>query len=399
MTKEQALLLELLAHNITGADISGDTENIDWISLIKESVAQTVSVVAFDSVTPIKDKIPEDIYKKWFNHSCSAIAVNSFVEKSQKELIEHLSKDGYDYLILKGLSAASYYNKPELRLLGDVDFLINPKEKENIKALLENEGYTASHEDHICHIVFNKPKAHLEMHFEIAGMPKNEKAEVVRAFMNDALAATRTVNFGENCFNAPSNKHHAVILLLHMQHHLLGEGIGLRHLMDWACFVHKTAEEPFWKEELIPFLKKAGLWFFANSMTDLCVRYLKLTAPDWLVTAKDDIAESVIEDILSGGNFGKKEKLRDGLAMGMAKNKKGRLKSAFHTLKFSTPDVYPVVKKYKILYPFIYFYRILRYAFLVLIGKRVSLTKSLPYAEERHNLYNKLHIYEVTEDE
>lgn len=395
MTKEQVLLLELLAHSITGCEIQCDTSHIDWMALIKESISQTVSVLAFDSVTPIKENIPDEIYKQWFNHSYGSIAVNSLVEKSQKELVEILTSGGYDYIILKGLSAANYYEKPELRALGDVDFLIDPDKKNEIKELLVKNGYTASHEEHICHIVFTKPKAHLEMHFKISGMPKGDIGEKVRAFMSKAQSNPQILTVGGNTFNAPKEKYHAVILLLHMQHHILGEGIGLRHLQDWAFFVNKTYKEPFWERELIPFLKETGLHRFMNTITDICVRYLKIPSPKWLEATDNELCNEIIEDILSGGNFGKKDKNRSTTAMSFAnKSKKGKIKTAFKTLKTSTVDLYPIAKKHKLLLPFIYFYRIVKYAFLVCIGKKTSLKKSVPVAEKRADLYNKLRIFE-----
>ena len=54
---------------------------------------------------------------------------------SQQELINILGEK-HPYLILKGTSACSYYNKPILRALGDVDFLIEPKQQSEIEKLL-----------------------------------------------------------------------------------------------------------------------------------------------------------------------------------------------------------------------------------------------------------------------
>lgn len=403
MTKEQALLLELIAHNITGAQISNYTDDIDWIELIKESIAQTVSVVVFDSVTPIKEKINNDIYKKWFNRSFKDMAINSLVEKSQKNLVTLLENKNYKYVILKGLSSAAYYTKPELRLLGDVDFLIENDKKDEIKEYLKADGYVASLEDHICHIVFNKPKEHLEMHFEIAGIPDGIIGDKVRLFMQDTLCEPETVNLA-NSFNVPKDKYHAVILLLHTQHHLLGEGIGLRHLMDWACFVNKTMDKPFWENELIPFLNEIGLFTYMNIITATCVRYFKIKTPSWAEAVEKDISEALIEDILVGGNFGKKEKLRSEsgiMISNRGKNGIGKSKVYYlhKHLKSSVKKKYPLVNKYKILFPFAYFYRGIRYFILSCFGKRTSLAKTVPLADKRRALYSKLHIFEVQNNE
>ncbi len=402
MTKEQKLLMNLLAHSITGEKI--EYEEIDWMDLIKEAIAQTVSIVAFDAATALKEKIPKDIYTSWFNHTYGSMALNSLVEKSQKELIKILSKENYSYIILKGLSSAAYYENAELRTLGDVDFLIEPDKKNEIKEVLKQNGYEASLEYHICHIVFKKPKAHLEMHFEISGIPNGEKCEIIRQYMADSLKnADVKVHLGET-FSCPAPHHHAVILLLHMQHHLLGEGIGLRHLMDWACFVHKTYDKPFWTEKVIPLLKKIGLFEFANVFTALCVKYFGIHCPEWMSRADEKLLSELLEDIFSGGNFGKKDVRRGKSGMmisnrGKDGTKKSKLYYMNSTLVATSYELFPITKKYKICLPFVNIYRILRYGVLRCAGKRTSIFKAVPLAEKRKSLYNQLHIFEVNDNE
>lgn len=403
MTKEQDLLIKLLAKSITGARVECE-KDIDWMTLIKESIAQTVSIVAFDSAVDLKDNIPKDIYASWFNHTCGSIAINSYVEKSQKELTDILSKGSYSYVILKGLCAAAYYEKPELRSLGDVDFLIEADKKDELKKLLTQNGYQASHEDHICHIVFTKPKAHLEMHFEISGIPNGEQGEIIREYMNDAFEQTWVRNHSGQAFFAPSHHHHAIILLLHMQHHILGEGIGLRHLMDWACFVNKTSNMPFWKEKVIPLLNKIGLLQFANVFTALCVKYFGINSPEWMSFTDETLLTQLLDDIFDGGNFGKKDKKRGKSGM-MISNRgkdgmgKGKVYYIFKTLTNTSYEIYPVTKRHKILLPFVNFYRILRFCFLRCIGKRTSIIRAIPLAEKRKALYSHLHIFEVKDYE
>ena len=403
MTKEQDVLIKLLAHGITGTRVELSDET-DWMALIKEAIAQTVSMVAFDSAATLKDKIPKDIYTSWFNHTYGSMTVNSLVEKSQRELTEILADGNYPYVIIKGLTSAAYYDKPELRALGDVDFLIESDKKDEIKETLKQKGYEASHEDHICHIVFTKPKAHLEMHFEIAGIPNGEKGDLVREFMEDVFENNAEVNCSGLSFLAPAPHHHALILLLHMQHHILGEGIGLRHLMDWACFVHKTYNMPFWQEKVVPLLKKIGLFDFAEIFTNLCVKFFGINPPEWAGESDETLLNCLMEDIFSGGNFGKKDKKRVKSGMmisnrGKDGTQKGKFYYLYKALINSTYAAYPITKKYKILRLFMDFYRVLRYGFLRLLGKRTSLLSAIPLAEKRKQLYNHLHIFEVKDYE
>lgn len=403
MTKEQLLLINLLAHSITGTKVIYN-DDIDWMSLIKESIAQTVSIIAFDSATQLKNEIPKDIYTSWFNHTYGSMAINSLVEKSQNELTKILSNRNYPYIILKGLSAAAYYDKPELRALGDVDFLIQPNKKSEIKEILIKNGYTVSHEEHICHIVFTKPRSHLEMHFEIAGIPYGKTGDIIREYMSDAIENKVLINCCGQDFFAPDHHYHAVVLLLHMQHHMLGEGIGLRHLMDWSYFVHKTYNMTFWKEKVIPLLKKVGLFEFANIITALSVKLFSVNTPAWMKKTDDKLLNELLEDILSGGNFGKKDKKRAKSGMmisdrGKSGIGKGKLYYLIKALNDSSYSLYPITKKYKILLIFVNFYRVLRYAVLRCFGKRTSIIGAIPMAKKRKSLYSRLHIFEVNGNE
>lgn len=401
MTKEQSFLIELLKTSVNNEKLVCVPDDIDWKELAIEAHAQAVALLVFDQTSSIKDKIPKDIYDKWFKFSLGLMSKYSRISKSQKELVGLLEKENLPYCIIKGESAAAYYPKPSLRALGDVDFLISPTHKEKIKTLLIENGFEASHEHHPCHVVFTKPDSHLEMHFEVAGIPEGEIGDKIRSFLRDTVNNTLIKNLGNGDFRVAEGKYHAVILLLHMQHHMLGEGIGLRHLLDWGNFVSKTVDAPFWNDELIPFLKDVGLYTYMSTVTCVCNKYLGTAKPEWC-EAEDEICSEIIEDVLQGGNFGKKDKLRGRIAEGVSSKKQSKLekiKSLYNTLVISTKDIYPITRKYKILCPFIYLYRIIRYFLLVGFGQKASILNPSQDDKKRISIYNKLRIFEVSQNE
>ena len=73
---------------------------------------------------------------------------------------------------------------------------------------------------------------------------------------------------------------------------------------------------------------------------------------------------------------------------------KSKLKTLFSVLNDTIYSTYPIVKKYKILYPFIFIWRFIRYFFLMLFGKRHNPKKLSNIAERRKELYKKLKIFE-----
>ena len=403
LTKEQKILLNLTARSIhvnpsAIALSENELENADWKEIAKESIAQAVPLVTFDAATIYKQYIPDDIYTHWKNVVARVLRSDFIVMQSQVDLIELLS-DKYPYIILKGMAAGAYYPNPEMRALGDVDFLIDPTQQAEIEEILLQAGYKKSHGDHPNHVVFRKPGAHLEMHFEVAGVPYGCRGEAVREFLKDAVfePQKRMHDMGE--FSAPNDMYHGLILLLHMQHHMLGEGFGLRHLSDWAVYVAKTYKEAYWGEILIPFLKKIGLFTYAAVMTKTSAKYLQIPCPEWAASADGETCDEIMRDILIGGNFGQKDENRAKSGMLISEHgKSGTKHSALYNLAQALHMVVvkmPCVKKVPILYPFIYIWKAVRFLVLSMIGKRPSLAKMAPEAKKRKSVYEKLAIFEA----
>lgn len=404
LTKEQELLLYVLKSAIngdSGEKFDCDFSTLDFNAFIKESMYQAVCDITFENSTFLKPYISPETYEKWKKKAIAVAIYGIGVSNSQNELIDILGEK-YDYVIIKGLAAASYYNNPDLRDLGDVDFLIKTEDKKTVKNLLINCGYTSSGEDNDHHVVFKKDKSHLEMHFEIPGIPYGEIGDKIRAFMADVFDKRTVVSLNNGLtrdFSAPDKMWHGLILTLHMLHHMLGEGLGLRHMMDWAFYVKKTAEEPFW-QELIAFFKEIGLYVYVSAMTKTCALYLGSVCPDWCKGVSSELCDDIMADIFRLGNFGFKDadKSRSGSLVsehgknGTRSNKNARLWKQFND---SVKSRHKSLERHKILYPIFYVYEFFRYTFDAMCGKRPKLHKLLKDAKQRKSIYDKLHIFET----
>ena len=187
-----------------------------------------------------------------------------------------------------------------------------------------------------------------------------------------------------------------------MQHHMLGEGLGLRHLCDWSKFVDSTIDQAFWQEKFLPFIEKIGLLTYAKVITKVGAIYLGCKLPDWAKDADDNLCFEVVDDMFKNGNFGKKDKERamSGTLIsehGKKGTKHGKLYNAFSVVHKSVLRKFPIVKKLVIIYPFLWLYVVGKYLFLTAIGKRPNLTKTILVATERKTIYDKLHVFETEE--
>lgn len=405
LTKEQAVLLNLATRSVwRGEDApvldAKQIEGVNWREVMKESLAQAVPLATFEALAPYKAVVPTDVFDEWKKIATKVALANIVVAKARRAL--HKVMDGEPYVILKGVSAASYYPNPNVRVAGDVDFLIDPAHRDEVSARLVANGYAMSYGDHANHWVYTKGSAHLEMHFEVAGVPFKETGKLVNAYLADCVYNAVKGKTDDGEFPAPTAEKHALIILLHMQHHLLGDGLGLRHICDWVAFVNATRSQEFW-QELIAFLKKIGLYRFTLVLTQLAVKYLGLTAPDWC-TDGDGTEDEVMQDVFISGNFGVKDEARSQAGILVSENgkdgtKHGAVYNLMHNLHGAVLRQYPIVKKVWVLYPFLYAYKALRFVALSLFGKRPNLIKIAPEAKKRKAIYKKLRVFERETEE
>ena len=396
-TLEQRVLTELLAEEISGKSNLSEEElkTADWEEVLKEAKAQAVPIMAAESAVKYKEYIKN--FKDWELTAAKLHTYNFRVCLEEQKLNKIMQ--GNPFCVLKGMSAASYYKNPKDRCLGDIDFLVNCREQDKAEELLLENGYQNLNIDNEHHVTFNKTGVHLEMHFEIPGIPNGKAGETVREYVKNLLDNARTLEFNNYTFPAPDDIYHGLIILLHMQHHMIDEGIGLRHICDWACYVNKTQNEPFW-QELLELFQKIGILTYAKVITKISSMYFHIDCPEWANGADEQLCKDVIKDVLKGGNFGRKDKLRSKSSLMIAKNeyttsKISKVSNLLWILHRSVITNYPIVKKLPVLYPFFYCYRGVLYAFRMFAGKRASVFKMAPMAKERKSVYERLHLFEI----
>lgn len=406
LSKEQKILLNLLSISISNNPESlilpsQDLESVDWTEVLKESVYQAVTLSTLSALKHYKNFVPEKVYLAWKGTGISILKNNLNVLNNQAQLIEILDKNNVNYCIIKGSSASNYYPNPDDRTLGDIDFLIEGEKRKSIEDLLKANGYNMWDMPHPSHSVFTKGDAHVEMHFEVAGLPNNDSKEYIKKYLKPATQKIKKETNQFGTFNAPNELYHGIIILLHMQHHMQKEGLGLRHVCDWACYLSKTYKMPYFKQELLPFLREIGLYKYAQIITEICVKYLGVAPQDWMDNKNQMICEELMLDILSGGNFGFKDKGRSQSAHMIAQKgekDKGAVGNAFRAIHRIILTQYPIVKKLWLLYPIIYGWKIIKYLFLTLIGKRKSVFKLMSKANERKDVYSKLEIFAINKE-
>lgn len=394
---EQKQLLDIVAANMRGEKYT--LPITDYELLLAECKAQSVSLQVFDTVP--QTNVPED--PKRVNYLLGQFGSNFHIHRQHAQLHQLMEKHGIDYCMMKGAVSAYYYPKPMLRTMGDVDFLVAPETIPRATEILKNEGFTPWEEEHACHIVFSKPGAQLEMHFEPAGMPKGKAGDLMREYLANIFDKTETVEIEGMAFRKPSDFHHGLILLMHTYHHLLSEGIGVRHLADWSAFISNLEENVFadlFEEKL----KAVGLWQFTKIISGTANMYLGAPYRKWMGDIDRELCRDLMEDILQSGNFGRKDGSRvyQGLAIsdrGKDGLKKNSVVQVFASLSALAKNRYPFFRKVPFLLPIGWVMICVRR-----IGKILKKERSTPQltgfsakVSSRKKLYHQFKLFEVEE--
>lgn len=395
LSKIEQALSDLLANNLFGCGRSVSICADDWLSVWQEAYAQTVPLSIFTN--GIDESVPEELAM----HIRGKIGelVLSVSRRIGEHMLIHrlLTQAGIKYTIIKGFACSLYYPDPLLRLLGDVDFLVEPEDEERAAELFLSKGFTEISTIGESHRVFNFKGCRYELHTEPVGIPSSEMGEAVKGYLQGIVenAEGRATDFGQ--LNVPSNFHHGLIMLLHISHHLNGEGVGLRHLCDWAVFVSRLGSEQFHGLFEKP-LKDMGLWRFALVLTDACYRYLGCDVSLSGNTDLSDISEKLVKDILVGGNLGQKSDNRshEALVLSSENSDNGYIKNLFKSANRIVYKNWGFCRKVKILLPVGWLFFGGRYIIRSLKGERphIDIKEIKDEATKRKDLYSRLHLFE-----
>ena len=316
-----------------------------------------------------------------------AIAKNIRCIAAHAELTELMK--GIPYTTFKGYVSARYYPIPERREMGDVDFIVSPEYYQEAVNRLLQAGWSTVKQENERHEAFRRWNIYYELHTEIKGIPNNEVDGIKTQFMSveakvrmllaDLVETAATVETQQGLIVIPDEFHHGLIMLLHVAGHMVNDGgIGLRHLCDWAVYVHRVDLEKYRDQ-----LENIGLWTFACQLTAVSSVYLGLPDKKWAGEWPKCFLENLMDDILEAGNFGRKQTGRSGIQKIKHSSLSGYIKQRV-----------PLSREYPLLLPFAGVFYAFRYIMRVITGRtKIMELSALAGVKKRQRLYDQFQLF------
>ena len=237
--------------------------------------------------------------------------VNSSVAHSLQSLCHLLEKAQVPFVVVKGQVVGALYPNPSLRLPGDIDFYIPPSAFDAAKNLITDEWKAEYHkdEDGEQHVAFNQDGTLFEMHYNLYKFFNKHN----QTTFDNILAyniSNRTVNQipgVDSGVPVLCQSDNILYTFLHLYHHLVELGCGLRQFCDVAVLLsHFDATEENVRR-LKHNLESLDFMGAFRAIGAVLVDHLGLPEdkfPFPLTAADRKYSGEILSIVFHGGNFG-----------------------------------------------------------------------------------------------
>lgn len=114
---------------------------IDFEAIFELAKKQDVENIVFLSIDQLENNIDSNLYSIWQEAYYKRMKYSAFQDMALEELIEVFTKAGIDCMPLKGSVIKNYYPSPDLRCMGDIDFLVREQNRQVVRDIMHSLGY------------------------------------------------------------------------------------------------------------------------------------------------------------------------------------------------------------------------------------------------------------------
>ena len=279
---------------------------IDWMKMMGVADSQGISGVIYTGIEKgCKGlQIPMESLMEWVVYANQIENQNKALNRQCVKVVEELRAEGFECVVLKGQGNAVMYPRPLLRMSGDIDILVTNKDRQTIAAYVKEKKNVIAH--HYQHIVYEEDGFIVEIHF----IPCSQNNPIYRRRLNRELMAMVSdegrmmveLPDGVGSIPVPTWTFNVVFQLAHMMHHFFGEGVGLKHMVDFYYLLTGCPQE---HEDLTERLKRLNLYAFAGAVMYVMKTTLGMDDRFLIVPVDERRGMALLKDIKRGGNFGR----------------------------------------------------------------------------------------------
>lgn len=291
----------------------------EWQEVFDQAQAQGLLGVCFAALRrlPAEVRPAGALYSQWLSAAVDIQQRNELLDRKCGSLSLRFERDGFKACVLKGQPVATLYGElAALRQSGDIDIWLWPTEDgegmrlqdrrcrileyvKGLKVICREVSYP--------HIeLLLKQEVLLELHFTPSFLYSPfRNARLQRWLEAQASGAfAHKVCVGDKAVSAPDQMFNLVTMALHVLHHLLFEGIGLRQVMDYYFVLVQRELDQKEREDLLLRFKDFGITRLVRALMWILKEQFGMEDRFCLCPPDAREGQFLLSEILRSGNFG-----------------------------------------------------------------------------------------------
>ena len=354
------------------------------------------------------EKEYRELFKMYKRKMLNLVMLQTMKTQDFLELVDFLQEKGVHIVTVKGIICRELYSKPDYRISGDEDILVEAAQFQKChEALLEfgmkpvkkNIDLESEYE-----ISYQRPGTplYIEVHKNLFP-PESEVYGDFNRFFRNYMQNQIQIQVQKTQLATLNHTEHLFYLICHAYKHFLHSGFGIRQICDIIMYSNAYGKKVNW-QLLLGYCREIHGEFFAAALFQIGRKYLvfdeeKACFPEEWRTIKVD-ESMLLRDILDAGVYGY-EGMERRHSSNLTLNEVGRqwygkagipvLRTIFPSLK-SMEKSFAFLKKYPFLLPAAWLIRILRYRKEICENNHEDALSALKTGNSRIRLMKKYRI-------
>lgn len=230
---------------------------IDWDILYKFADEHKVANILYTQLKKLNIPKPalEPFYKDY-----TSVAMRQVKNEYMAEQVYHrLEENKIEYVPLKGAEINKFYPTPNMRGSSDTDIYIKPQDRQRVKSVMADMGFTLKGTEHYHDVYHKQPIYNFEIHHQLL-----ESSSHCYSYFKDYFSLSQPSQ--NNYHRSFDHNRLYIYTLFHLYKHYIEGGCGIRlffdlYLLESSC----TLNFGYIKSELL----KIDLWDFCKRVQEL----------------------------------------------------------------------------------------------------------------------------------
>ena len=307
-----SLLLQLLRSALWGTSFKRTYSESELRQVMELAGQQTVDGLAVAALSSQHVDADRKLILGYVGKLSKIQRTNMSVSVGLNDFVSRMEQNHIEFLVVKGLTLAVDYPEPLLRVSGDIDFVVRGDYADWRHRVEETLHVELPPKLILKEKTFKRNGVFYDLHRELLVFGSRRHSCYWETLMAEAWDNPYYVETaGVRVPTLPPTLN-VVYLFVHLFFHLVREGVSLRQMCDWAVFLHAHHAD-IDRDQLTQMLIRLDVLKAFRAFGCVMVDCLGLNTADFPAVLLPDDARwksRILNDMISGGNFGRRNHIR-----------------------------------------------------------------------------------------